>query len=371
MRTLEEEIRSEAKHYADYRVDTVFVGGGTPTAVDPEALCKVLTAVKESFFLAKGAEVTVEANPGTVNRDTLFMLRNAGVNRLSIGLQSTDGEELSLLGRIHTYEDFLATYHLAVEAGFRNLNVDLMMALPGQRVCDYEKTLRRILSLQPLPTHISAYSLIIEEGTPFFERYGEQSREMERTGEAAVFKAPEGGMCPETPKERQNRLPDEEQELMMDALTEKLLLQAGYRRYEISNYCLDGFACKHNTVYWRRGNYVGFGLGAASMVENVRFRNADKLSDYLDAPCKTAERTPLSIPEQMAEFLFLGLRLTDGVSKSRFAECFGVSMEEVYGEVLQKNAMDGLLENGERVFLTERGRDVSNYVMAQFLLDDY
>lgn len=175
MRTLEEEIRSEAKHYADYRVDTVFVGGGTPTAVDPEALCKVLTAVKESFFLAKGAEVTVEANPGTVNRDTLFMLRNAGVNRLSIGLQSTDGEELSLLGRIHTYEDFLATYHLAVEAGFRNLNVDLMMALPGQRVCDYEKTLRRILSLQPLPTHISAYSLIIEEGTPFLNGTGNRA----------------------------------------------------------------------------------------------------------------------------------------------------------------------------------------------------
>ena len=182
LRTLEEEIRSESKHYADYRVDTVFVGGGTPTAVDPEALCKILSAVKESFFLAEDAEVTVEANPGTVNRDTLFMLRRAGVNRLSIGLQSTDREELSLLGRIHTYEDFLVTYRLALEAGFRNLNVDLMMALPGQRVCDYEKTLRRVLSLQPLPTHISAYSLIIEEGTPFFERYGEQSREMERTG---------------------------------------------------------------------------------------------------------------------------------------------------------------------------------------------
>lgn len=371
MRTLEEEIRSEAKHYADYRVDTVFVGGGTPTAVDPEALCKILAAVKESFFLAEGAEVTVEANPGTVNRDTLFMLRNAGVNRLSIGLQSTDQEELSLLGRIHSYEDFLATYNLALEAGFRNLNVDLMMALPGQRVCDYEKTLRRILALQPLPTHISAYSLIIEEGTPFFERYGEQSREMERTGEAAAPKASEGGMCPETPGERQNRLPDEEEERAMDALTEKLLLQAGYRRYEISNYCLEGFACRHNTVYWRRGNYVGFGLGAASMVENVRFRNTAKLSEYLNVPCKTVERTPLSIPEQMEEFLFLGLRLTEGVSKSRFAECFGVSMEEVYGEVLQKNAADGLLENGERVFLTERGRDVSNYVMAQFLLDDY
>ena len=157
----------------------------------------------------------------------------------------------------------------------------------------------------------------------------------------------------------------------MDALTEKLLFQAGYRRYEISNYCLEGFACKHNTVYWRRGDYVGFGLGAASMVENVRFRNTDKLSEYLNAPCKTAERTTLSISEQMEEFLFLGLRMTEGVSKSRFAECFGVPMEEVYGQVLQKNEADGLLENGERVFLTERGRDVSNYVMAQFLLDDY
>lgn len=350
MRTLKEEIKREAAKYRSYEVRTVFVGGGTPTVVPPKALCDVLHTLRSSFRVADDAEISMEANPGTVGQEALLLYREAGVNRLSIGLQSTNDSELALLGRIHTYSDFLHTYRMAVENGFTNLNIDLMAALPGQTVSGYERTLKEVLSLQPAPTHISAYSLIIEEGTPFYEKYGKERDAMARTGE------------------EQMHLPSEDDERAMYRLTERLLAQAGYHRYEISNYSLPGFACKHNLVYWQRGNYVGFGLGAASMVENVRFQNTAVLSDYLSKKEKIVEQTLLSKEEQMEEFLFLGLRLTEGVSRKSFEDYFGVPLESVYGEVIRKNVQEGLLRDGASVVLTEKGMDVSNYVMAQFLL---
>lgn len=343
------EITSQAGQYSKRTVRSVYIGGGTPSIIKPEWLCRILEVLFGVFTVAKDTEISMELNPGTVTRDALLAYRNAGVNRVSIGLQSANNKELALLGRIHSYEDFLKSYRLVREAGFRNVNVDIMAALPGQKLMDYEDTLKKLLALTPIPEHISAYSLIIEEGTPFFTLYGEEKEALERTGEA------------------QKHLPSEEEERQMYELTGKLLEGAGYHQYEISNYSLDGYECYHNKVYWQRGDYLGFGLGAASLVKNVRCRNHADLQAYLTEENKVMECTPLSIREQMAEFMFLGLRLTSGVEKQDFYRHFGVSMEDVYGQVLRENEMKGLLLNGEWVTLSERGRDVSNYVMAQFL----
>lgn len=389
---LKQEIREQAARYREYEVQTVFIGGGTPTAVPCENLCEVLKTVFSFYRMNPHAEISMEANPGTVTKEALLSYRKAGINRISIGLQSADDVELKLLGRIHTYRDFQQTYRWAQEAGFTNINLDIMSALPGQSVENYKKTLETVLSLKP--QHISAYSLIVEEGTPFYEKYGQESEKLQATGE------------------KQPDLPSEEEEREMYALTEKLLAAAGYHRYEISNYALPGRECRHNLVYWKRGNYVGFGLGAASMVENVRFENIREMQEYLaeyagmpDAEPVFAEVAqgdkqalsneqefslredthseneqelsirenvhPLSPQEQMEETMFLGLRLTEGVSKAEFHRQFGVSMEQIYGEVIRKNTAKGLLiDEAGYVCLTREGMDLSNYVMAQFLLDE-
>lgn len=391
LRALKQEIREQAARYREYEVQTVFIGGGTPTAVPCENLCEVLKTVFSFYRMNPHAEISMEANPGTVTKEALLSYRKAGINRISIGLQSADDVELKLLGRIHTYRDFQQTYRWAQEAGFTNINLDIMSALPGQSVENYKKTLETVLSLNP--QHISAYSLIVEEGTPFYEKYGQESEKLQATGE------------------KQPDLPSEEEEREMYALTEKLLAAAGYHRYEISNYALPGRECRHNLVYWKRGNYVGFGLGAASMVENVRFENIREMQEYLaeyagmpDAEPVFAEVAqgdkqalsneqefslredthseneqelsirenvhPLSLQEQMEETMFLGLRLTEGVSKAEFHRQFGVSMEQIYGEVIRKNTAKGLLiDEAGYVCLTREGMDLSNYVMAQFLLD--
>lgn len=349
LRALEEEIQKQAEYYRDYVVKTVYIGGGTPTAVPYEKLCHMLRVLWNAFPVEKEAEVSMEANPGTVDGEALFGYREAGINRLSMGLQSASDKELALLGRIHSYADFLESYELAQRAGFSNINVDLMAALPKQKVEDYADTVKKVLALTPVPTHISAYSLIIEKGTPFYERYGAEWERMAHTGEA------------------QAHLPSEEEEREMYRLTERLLSEAGYHRYEISNYSLSGYECIHNKVYWQRGDYVGFGLGAASMVGNVRFRNTPDLKVYMERKEKIVERAQLTVKEQMEEFMFLGLRLVEGVDRNMFQESFGVSMEEIYGKVIAENAGKGLLTDGDRIALTAKGADLGNYVSAQFL----
>ena len=350
MRALIEEIEREAYKYNDYKVVSVFVGGGTPTSVEPDLLCEVIQTLKHNFSFAEDAEISMEANPGTVSLESLSKYREAGINRLSIGLQSANDTELKLLGRIHTYAEFENTYHMARKVGFDNINVDLMSALPGQTVEDYRTSLEKVLSLTPMPEHISAYSLIVEEGTLFYERYGAEKECLERTGMGQI------------------ELPSEEEEREMYMLTRTMLFEAGFKQYEISNYSRKGYECRHNKVYWERGNYVGFGLGAASMVENIRFQNISDLNVYLQTENKVEDENSLSVEEQMEETMFLGLRLRSGVSRKLFLERFGTEINEVYGDVIAKNVRDGLLLDGEYVALTESGLDVSNYVMAQFLL---
>ena len=281
------EIAAQAGRYSNRTVRSIYIGGGTPSVVKPEWICHILEELFCRFTVAENAEISMELNPGTASEEALIAYRKAGVNRVSIGLQSVHDAELKLLGRIHSYEDFLKTYRLVRKAGFRNVNVDIMAALPGQKFTDYEDTLQKLLGLSPKPEHISAYSLIIEEGTPFYTLYGEEKEALERTGEA------------------QKHLPSEEEERQMYELTGKLLEGAGYHQYEISNYSLDGYECYHNKVYWQRGDYLGFGLGAASLVKNVRCRNHADLQAYLTEENKVMECTPLSIREQMAEFMFL------------------------------------------------------------------
>lgn len=324
-----QEIAASKKLSEDYEAVTVFFGGGTPGILKGELLCSILRALRDRFSVREDAEITVEANPGTVNRDKLVQYREAGVNRISLGLQSADNQELKLLGRIHTWEQFLESFQLARETGFRNINVDLMSALPGQTTESVHRTLERVLAL--FPEHISAYSLILEEGTPFYKRY-------------------EGH--PEL-------LPSEEEERQMYYDTRDRLCACGYEHYEISNFAKPGYACRHNLGYWERTDYKGFGLGAASLLKNVRHTNQTDLTEYLKGNFAGTEE-PLTEQAVREEYFFLGLRKMEGVEPGRY--------REHYEERIQRLQAQQLLEEKDgRIRLTERGTDVSNYVMAQFL----
>ncbi|MBQ4259808.1 MAG: oxygen-independent coproporphyrinogen III oxidase [Lachnospiraceae bacterium] len=347
MEALLTELVGSAKQYKEMVVETVFFGGGTPSTVDAKYIKEICLAIREHFFVSEDAEITIEINPGTVNRDKLKEYRSAGINRLSIGLQSALDEELKRLGRIHTWAEFLETYNTARELGFDNINVDLMSALPGQSAEDYERSLQKVLALTPSPEHISAYSLILEEGTPFYR--------MHKAGEISF--------------------PTEEEDRAMYHLTKEVLAEAGYQRYEISNYALPGKECRHNSGYWRRVNYVGYGIGAASLVQGQRFQNTEELGSYISNPLGEKQVIEqLTEEDCMEEFMFLGLRMITGISTGEFEQIFEIPVEEVFGEVIEKNIRDGLLERfwvegEERIRLTETGLNVSNYVMAQFLLD--
>ena len=344
MEALAREIEGRAGELAEYQVSSVFVGGGTPSVAEAGQLARLLWVVREKYQLTEDVEITVEVNPGTVDREKLEVYRAAGVNRLSIGLQSADDGELASIGRIHTVKQFEEAYGAAVAAGFENINVDVMSALPGQNRENYRRTLEYVTGLQPKPAHISAYSLILEEGTRLYE---------------AVEK---GSVV----------LPGEETDRLMYEETDRLLSEAGFVRYEISNYAKAGYECRHNCGYWTRTEYAGFGIGAASLISNVRFSNAADIREYIAHPLRVrGEEERLSREEQMEEFMFLGLRLTKGIEVRTFEELFGVALPEVYGEVIAKNLADGLLcytNDGKSLALTKKGLDLSNYVYAQFLI---
>lgn len=347
MECLEEQLVRQAASFQGKVIDTVFIGGGTPTILQIGQLFHLLEMVQWHFALAEDAEITVEANPGTITAGKARALADGGVNRVSLGLQSASERELHLLGRIHTYDDFLRSYGLVREAGIRNVSVDLMSALPGQTIASYEKTLRQVLSLHP--EHISAYSLIIEKGTPFYELY----REDEKLRDAG---------------ENPRILPSEESERAMYELTGALLADYGYERYEISNYAKAGFACRHNSGYWTGEEYLGLGLGASSYIEETRFCNTSELNKYLEEDFAPREVQHLSKNDRMAEFFYLGLRMSAGVAKSEFVRRFGLRAEAVYGDVLRDlTAQDLLADTGTHYRLTPFGRDVSNQVLYRFL----
>ena len=321
-------------------VSSIFIGGGTPSLLKEDLLGSILNEIYKKFNLEPEAEISIEVNPGTVSLKKLEAYRRMGINRLSIGLQSTDDRELKTLGRLHNYAQFLETYQAAGNAGFDNINIDLMSALPDQTYEGWVTNLRRTAELSP--AHISAYSLIIEEGTPFALR--------------------------------ELNLPDEETEYRMYEDTAAILKEYGYEQYEISNYAKKGKRCRHNVGYWTRCDYLGFGLGAASLWGNKRFSNTADMEEYLNNsafPERIRLMEPvLSREDEMAEFMFLGLRMTEGVSEAAFRQEFGVEMREIYGEVLKKYTDMKLLEEKDgRIFLTRKGIHVSNSVMSDFLLE--
>lgn len=378
------EILLCAVENSDYEVRSVFFGGGTPSYVDSKHICAVLNKIKEKFGVSSDAEISIEVNPGTVTKEKLESYKDAGINRLSIGAQSMDDGELKRLGRIHDVETFLKTYEMAREVGFKNINIDLMSGIPKQKPEDFMNNLEKVVELHP--EHISAYSLIVEEGTPFYDM------ELE--------------------------LPTEDEDRQMYHETKSFLESKEYHRYEISNYALNSCAntvnanrfddefekyeSYHNKVYWKRGNYLGLGLGASSMVENIRWKNESGIREYIEILTSENESSTeklvdesnnkqdedvintdvvilnklrqdvqeLSANERMEEFMFLGLRLVKGVSIYEFERQFGKSIREVYGDVIDKYIGLGLLElQSDYLRLTEKGLDVSNTVMADFLLD--
>lgn len=334
----------EGGQIKEYRVKTIFIGGGTPSILKGEEITAILQQVYDTFEVAKEAEITIEVNPGTIMKEKLTSYMAAGINRISMGLQSTNNQELKELGRIHTYEEFVSNYELARNVGFTNINIDVMSAIPLQTIKSWKKTLERVVALSP--EHISAYSLIIEEGTSFFEKW-------------------EKGLL---------SLPLEEEERQMYYDTKEILKQAGYNRYEISNYSKKGYECKHNLGYWKRVDYIGFGLGAASLIHNKRFTNEANLKCYLQTISNQITKIHqnvqiLSQKDQMEEFMFLGLRLTEGVSMKEFQMLFHDQFETIYGIPSKRLTQQGLLETKEgRVYLTEKGLDLSNLVMSEFLL---
>ena len=340
--SLVREIRSCAQQGASYEVKSIYFGGGTPSLLPPGALKEIFGALEESFRVAEDAEVTMEMNPGTI-REELLACAAPHINRVSLGVQSAVPRELEALGRIHTFEEARDAVRMLKEAGIRNLNLDLMSGSPCQSVQSFRETLGKAIDLAP--SHISCYSLILEEGTPFMQAYRE-------------------GLLP---------LPDEDEERLMAETAEELLSSAGYRQYEFSNYAKPGCECRHNIRYWKRGEYLGFGVGAASFCQNTRWTNTRDMVKYRDGaadPQRIREDVKkIGRREAMEEFMFLGLRMTEGILDGDFQHLFGVSLSDVYGPVLSRHEQEGfLLSDGEGRFrLTRRGAEVSNVILADYL----
>ena len=342
-----QEIQSYQELSREYEVQTIFLGGGTPSLLTPEQIEQIFNAIYHTFSVNENAEITMEMNPGTVDIEKLRAMKAAGVNRLSIGLQSAQNEELKMLGRIHTYEEFLETWKLTEQAGFKNRNIDLMSALPGQTMESYKDTLSKVLALEP--EHISAYSLILEEGTVFYDWY--EKGKLDR----GAWK-----------------LPSEEEEYAMGELTIQRLAEAGMHRYEISNYAKSGKECRHNLGYWDRVEYLGIGAGSSSLIKGERFDHIRDRKAYIEkirnGKSILIDREILSVESQMEEFMYLGLRKIEGVSRTDFQNYFGKNVDDVYGEILDKLEEEQLVEfSGDRIRLTHRGMDVSNCVLAEFL----
>lgn len=369
MEALKKEIAFYGKGFKNTSVDTIYIGGGTPSWLQEHYIRALIEKVKENFYIAPMAEISIECNPGTLTKGKLRTYRECGINRLSIGLQSADEEELKLLGRIHTFEQFSRNFELAREYGFENINVDLMSGLPKQTVKKYYETLKKVIRLKP--EHISSYSLIIEKGTPFYDTYKYDKVRQE------------AGMATE-------HLPNENTEYQIGKMAQDVLIESGYDRYEISNYAREGKICHHNVGYWQRKDYLGLGLGAASLLENIRYSNIRDLEEYIEKSYNieerlviTENRTPLycsnlhqdaakiSRNGQMEEYMFLGLRMTEGIEKSRFYHTFGFTVDNIYGAVVKVMEQEELIvDTPSRLMLTDKGMDLSNYVLAKFLIEE-
>lgn len=337
------DIEVSSSEFKDRAITSIFIGGGTPSILPINEMDRLFKALHNHFAFAKEIEFTVECNPGTLTEEKLFCYKNSGVNRLSIGLQSANDNELKRLGRIHNYQEFVANYKLARQIGFNNINVDLISAIPDQTLLSFENSLNKVISLNP--EHISCYGLILEEGTAFYEL-----------------------------SEEELNIPSENIEREIYYKARNILEANGYYQYEISNYSKEGFQCKHNVGYWDRREYLGLGLGASSLIGSARFKRTDKLMDYCAGDFEKYDFEDLTKDDEMSEYMFLGLRKTCGISSKTFEKKFGTSIMNVYGHWTEKMLKDDLLETytrkdiGDTYYrLTNKGMDVANYVMAGYV----
>ncbi|MBQ7052350.1 MAG: radical SAM family heme chaperone HemW [Clostridia bacterium] len=340
------EIRAQAAFFGKRSLRSVFFGGGTPTLLTGAQIRAIMDTVRECFVLLPDAEISMEGNPGTLTRDNLKAYRAAGVNRLSLGVQSMDDGLLAAIGRIHTAAQAEEAAAMAREAGFDNLNLDLMYGLPGQSAAQWRETLQKAIALSP--EHLSCYSLILEEGTPLYE-------------------AVQAGMCAALPCD--NIIEE------MDGITARLTRENGYAHYEVSNYARPGRTCRHNVVYWECEPYLGVGLGAHSDVDGRRFYNPEDWEAYLEMAesGETARQTEGENrrEDRMFERMMMGLRQVQGVDMARFEQDFSVKPEDVWPETLERMTNGGMMEKrGSRLRLTERGMQVMNGVLVE-LMDEF
>ncbi len=332
---LVEEIKS-LKKYGQLKIRSIFIGGGTPTVLPPSYIKEIMEEIDKVFTIDKNIEITMESNPGTVTLEGLKIVKASGINRISMGLQAWQNDLLKTLGRIHTNEEFLESYDNVVKAGFQNINVDLMFSLPKQTISMWEETIHHVVALKP--SHISAYSLIIEEGTPFAKMYNEKNT------------------------------PSEEMDRDMYDMVKNILKGAGYGHYEISNFAIHGKESRHNLVYWQREEYIGLGLSAHSFFNHKRFHNTSSMEEYINKKISMVHSETISEKDAYGEFMFLGLRLVEGIRKSNFKKSFNKDIDEIYGTEISKLQQENLLAvSSDTIRLTERGIDVSNYVFEKFI----
>lgn len=332
-----EALKVEMKKNKWGSADTVFIGGGTPTMLDGEKLQTLISAVYENFDISANAEFTVEANPGTLTNEKLHVLLESGVNRVSIGVQSFEDRELRAIGRIHTAQEAYDTILAAHKIGFKNINVDLMTALPFQTA---QTALNSLKTAVQLPvTHISAYSLIVEDNTPI-------AREIE-SGKLVIA--------------------DEDSDRDIYAQNVAFLKNNGFEKYEISNFAKEGFECRHNIKYWECRKYIGIGAAAHGYDGEVRYSNSCGLDEYIHQ--NKREYIKLSKNDKISEFMMMGLRMTKGIDENEFRQRFGLDIKDIFARELEYFEKVGALEhkNG-RYFLTDYGMDVSNSVMCEFMI---
>jgi len=342
-KSLCDEIKINASLYKDYNVDTVFIGGGTPTILPPKLLGKIADSIFNNYNINNNVEFTCEANPGTVDAYKLGEMKQMEINRLSFGFQAWQNNLLKTLGRIHDRDTFLRNLAEAKNAGFKNINCDLMFSLPNQTLDDWQETLEKVTALDI--QHISAYSLIVEEGTPFYRMH----------------------------EEGKLNLPDEETDRKMYYLANEILKDKGYERYEISNYARKGFESRHNITYWETRPYIGFGLGSHSYFNGERFHNTYDMKKYISSKGQMhllrEENELLTEEMKMEEFMFMGLRMTKGIEREEFRIRFKKDIDDIYKKEIESLKADKLLfEKDGRIALTERGTDISNMVFEKFIL---
>lgn len=341
VKVLQKEIVKEAKEHIDCKVTTIYMGGGTPSFIDSKYIVEIIDTIKSSFQVSEDAEITIEINPGTVTKEKLQDYMKCGINRVSIGLQSTDNKLLKQIGRIHTYEQFLNTYEMVRSVGFKNINVDLMLALPNQTLEILEDSVTKIMALEP--EHISVYSLILEEETKLYDLV--ESGKLE--------------------------LPDEDTERKMYWKVKNVLEQNGYNHYEISNFAKRGFEAKHNLNCWEQKEYLGMGVAAHSYFNKTRYSNTENLEEYIEninqnKNTKTIHEIQKQTDEQR-EYMLLGLRKIEGVSISKFKEKFIQNPIYIFRRELYKLTKEGLIEvDIDSIKLTNKGLDFANLVWEQF-----